>query len=104
MLAGYPAHIISVPKQPMKPRQDQGMEQEDVVEDPNQWWISKSLRLPDDRRNGWVLAWIIETHFKEHVVVEACGKASYAERMKEAGLGELLLETSRPRRRCAVFA
>ena len=59
VLAGYPAHASPVPKQPMKPRQDQGMEQEDVVEDPNQWWISKSLRLPDDRRNGWVLAWII---------------------------------------------
>ena len=100
----YPAHAIPVPKQGSTPRQIQNPAQGHAVPDPDQWWISKSLELPDDRRNGWVLAWIIETHFKEHVVVEACGKTSYVDRMREAGLGELLVDTTKPRKRCAVIA
>ena len=102
--ATHPVHTVPVPKQSGIPRQTQSTEQDYAVPDPDQWWISTCLQLPDDRRNGWVLAWIVEAHFKEHVVVEACGKTPYADRMREAGLGDLLVDTTNPRKRCAVIA
>ena len=72
--------------------------------DENLWWISKSLHLPAERRNGWVLAWIIETHFNEQVVVRACEKAPFLDRMERAGLGDIMRFGVKPRKRCAILA
>ena len=36
--------------------------------DDSQWWIARSLSLPAERRNGWVISWIIETHFNWVIV------------------------------------
>ena len=69
-----------------------------------QWWIQKSLHLPEDRRNGWVIAWVIETHFNEHTFVEACEKVSFIDRMQQAGLGDLVNVRTTPRKKCAIIA
>ena len=61
------------------------------------------MRLPDERRNGWVIAWVVETHFKEEVVVRACEKVPYKDRMEAAGLGALLNEPGKPRQKCALI-
>ena len=55
--------------------------------DDSQCWIARSLSLPAERRNGWVISWIIETHFNESVVVQACEKEPFNQRMDAAGLG-----------------
>ena len=66
-------------------------------QDGSQWWIARSLTLPAERRNGWVISWIIETHFNEEVVVKACEKAPCNQRMEATGMGTLVQKSWRPR-------
>ena len=36
-------------------------------------WITRSVNLPEEKQNGWVVAWIIESHFSEQLVSQATG-------------------------------
>ena len=72
--------------------------------DPEMWWITKSLRLEDDRRNGWVVAWIVESHFKEDLISAASGKEKFGTRMANAGMASLITEADGPRKRVQVLA
>ena len=51
-----------------------------------------------------MISWIIETHFNESVVVQACEKAPFNRRMEEAGLGALATKAMKPREACVVVA
>ena len=72
--------------------------------DDSQWWTARSLTLPAERRDGWVISWIIETHFNEEVVVQACEKVPFNQRMEDAGMGTLVQKALRPREACRVIA
>ena len=72
--------------------------------DESLWWITRSLRLPDDRRNGWVIAWIVESQFKEDMVAQASGKEPFHARMTSAGLSSLLTNDDGPRKRVEIVA
>ena len=67
------------------------------------FWITRSVNLPEEKRNGWVVAWIIESHFSEQPVSQATGKPLFGQRMEEAGLGALL-GTGGPRAQCRAIA
>ena len=67
------------------------------------WWISQSPNLPMDRRNGWVVTMAMEEFTKEAEFAEACDKAVFATRMREAGLAELVDGRGGPRRKCQAL-
>ena len=53
------------------------------------WWITRSPNPPDERKNGWVLAWIVESYYNEEAVARATGKLSFKQRMADAGMADL---------------
>ena len=67
-----------------------------------QWWIAKSTNLPKHRRNGWVVAWILEEFRDQDLVAKACAMKQFQERMTDAGLAQILDPKSSPRKRCKV--
>ena len=69
-----------------------------------EWWLARATSLPRDRRNGWVVSAMIEEFRNETVIANACGKPTFAERMREAGLGDLLLLQGPPRKRVKLLA
>ena len=95
---------IPVPKAATdQTRQQQVVVLDDSDEDA-ELWVTRSLKLPAERRNGWVVAWILETHHREAFVLAATGKTSYEERLRKAGLGELLDMPGKPRQKCSILA
>ena len=67
------------------------------------WWIAQSSFLPVDRRNAWVVSWILEEYQKEDSVANACNMDVFAERMRLSGLGPLMDPGVAPRKRCRVI-
>ena len=68
------------------------------------WWIQRSTNLPACHRNGWVISLILEQYKNEADYVESLQKASFQDRMAQAGLQGLLSDGSTPRKRCAALA
>ena len=68
------------------------------------WWIAHSYRLPEARRNGWVVSMALEEYSKEETFAKACGKKTFAARMEEAGLAELAMPKMAPRRKCQLLS
>ena len=49
-------------KAPTGPMQIQITQPAPPVDAESSMWISRSLELPVEKRNGWVLSWIVESH------------------------------------------
>ena len=67
------------------------------------WWIAQSSSLPVDRRNAWVVSWILEEYQKEDSVANACNMDVFADRMRLSGLGPLMDPGVAPCKRCRVI-
>ena len=65
---------IPVPKASTGQASQQQVIVVDGSDEETELWVTRSLNLPAERRNGWVVAWILETHHREAFVVEATGK------------------------------
>ena len=99
--SGFTVPIPKMATAPVRPQQVILVEDSDAEEE---LWITRSLKLPAERRNGWVVAWIIETHHREAFVLSATGKTSYDDRLRKAGLGDLLDVPGKPRQKCSLLA
>ena len=69
-----------------------------------EWWITRSTTLPRDRLNGWVVSAMMDEFKNEGFTAKACDKLTFAQRMREAGLGDLLALEGAPRKRIKVLA
>ena len=65
-----------------------------------EWWIARALTLPLEKHNGWVVAAMIDEYIHEEHIAEACEKATFTQRLTEAGLQDLLNPRAKPRQRC----
>ena len=70
---------------------------------PANWWIAQALTLPARRRTGWIVAQALEEFKHEAKYAQACNKYMFNERMRTAGLTDLL-EPTPPRKRCKAIA
>ena len=67
------AYRIPVPKaSTVQARQQQVIVVDDSDEE-TELWVTRSLNLRAERRNGWVVAWILETHHREAFLLAATG-------------------------------
>ena len=66
------------------------------------WWIRKCLNLEPAARSGWVVAQAIHEFVEEDAVARACGKERFADRMRDAGLADLL-DCTAPRKKCKAI-
>ena len=57
------------------------------VDGMREWWIARSTTLPRDRMNGWVVSAMLDEYKNEGFIGKACDKPTFAQRMREAGLG-----------------
>ena len=51
-----------------------------------------------------MVAWIVESHFKEDLISAASGKEKFETRVAHAGLASLLTDADGPRKRVQVVA
>ena len=64
---------IPVPKAATDQTRQQQVAVVDDSDEDTELWVTRSLNLPAERRNGWVVAWILETHHREAFVLAATG-------------------------------
>ena len=67
------------------------------------WWISRSVDLPQEHRNGWVVSLILEQYADEEKVASQIAKQTFALRMQETGLDSVLDPSVPPRKRCKAL-
>ena len=71
---------IRVPKASIVQTRQQQVIVVDDSDEETELWVTRSLNLPAERRNGWVVAWILETHHRETFVLAATTR-SVSERL-----------------------
>ena len=67
------------------------------------WRLSRVSSLPAERKNGWVVARMLDEYAQERQIADACNLTVFHERMREAGLASILDPKSAPRARCAAL-
>ena len=78
-------------------------EQQMEVNQSAEWWIARSCNLPPNHRNGWVVSLILEQYSRESDVASILNKATFVERMMDAGLEKILGPGNAPRDRCKAL-
>ena len=74
------------------------------VDGMKEWWITRATSLSESSMNGWVLSCMLDEYSNESLIVRACEKPTYAERVTSAGLQEALHSEGGPRKRCKFLA
>ena len=67
------------------------------------WWLSKAKSLPAERRNGWVVARMLEEYSQEQEIATVCGMETFQQRMERSGLRDICESRTTPRARCDIL-
>ena len=67
------------------------------------WWISRVLTLSSSQRSGWVVAQTLAEVSNETEIATACSKQCFEERIRNAGLSDILEQNAGPRKRCMTL-